>query len=144
MMTALAIAVLLTAPVAEVEPARNDELHDYLIEAADRHPQLRAQYEAWMAALERVPQVKSLEDPTLTYTQFVQSEINRFRAQLTQKFPWFGTRKTRGGKQGRNRSRARIRFWSDTLCSTRNLDTPRWTWSSNAKRISKRVSMRVS
>lgn len=98
MMTILAIAVLLTAPDVEVEPTRDDELRDYLIEAADRHPRLRAQYESWMAALERVPQVKSLEDPTLTYTQFVQSDMSIFRARLTQKFPWFGTRKTRGDR----------------------------------------------
>jgi outer membrane protein TolC len=98
MMTVLAIAILFTASDGETDPVRNDELHEYLVEAAEHHPELRARYELWMAALERVPQAKSLEDPALTYTQFIQSDINRFRAQVTQKFPWFGTRKIRADR----------------------------------------------
>ena len=96
MMIGLLIASMFAAPDAEMEIARNDELRDYLIEAADRHPLLRARYESWLAALERVPQATALDDPMLSYTQFVQSDINRFNAKLMQKFPWFGTRKSGG------------------------------------------------
>jgi len=99
MMIVLAIVALLAAPEGELEPANNEELRDYLIEAADRHPQLHARYESWMAALERIPQVTSLDDPIFSYTQFIQSDVNQFNARLTQKFPWFGTRKTRGARE---------------------------------------------
>ncbi|GJM27227.1 MAG: hypothetical protein DHS20C16_36420 [Phycisphaerae bacterium] len=98
MMVVLAIASLFAAADPSAEPVRNDELHDYLMEAADRHPELRARYESWSAALTRVPQVTALDDPILSYTQFVQSDINQFHAKLTQKFPWFGTRKVRGDR----------------------------------------------
>ncbi len=96
MIIVFAIASMLAAAEGEVDTSRNDELQRYLINAADSHPRLRAQYEAWLAALERVPQATSLEDPMFTYTQFVQSDVNQFRARVTQKFLWFGTRKTRG------------------------------------------------
>lgn len=87
---------------SEVTPpefyAANDELREYLLEAGDRHPMLKALHEEWLAALERVPQATSLEDPMFGFTYFLQSDDNRYRAMLAQSFPWFGTLKTRGDK----------------------------------------------
>jgi outer membrane protein, heavy metal efflux system len=96
----LITALIILGALEEVAPpkvyAGNDELHAYLMEAAEERRELYAQYEVWKAALERHPQVTSLEDPMFTYGQFLQSENNRFRLALTQRFPWFGTLKTRG------------------------------------------------
>jgi len=91
-------ALVLSAP--EVAPpeffAPNEELRAYLLEAADNSPELHRLYAEWRAALERLPQVKSLDDPQFTYTQFVQSDQTRFGVALMQEFPWFGTLQQRG------------------------------------------------
>jgi len=99
-MTALLLAVVLA--MEAVEPAgfyaANDELRGYLIEAGENHPGLRAAYERWRASLHVEPQASALEDPTLTYGQFLRSDFNRSRIAVEQKFPWFGTRSARGDK----------------------------------------------
>jgi hypothetical protein len=43
--------------------AANEELRLYLLEAADNHPELKARYLEWQAALKKAPQVTSLDDP---------------------------------------------------------------------------------
>ncbi|NIA15219.1 MAG: TolC family protein [Nitrospiraceae bacterium] len=99
-MSAIILVVLFTAP--EVNPqvayAQNEELRTYLQEAGQNHPGLRMRYEEWLASLERIPQAKALDDPMLSYGQFLQSETLRFKAMVSQKFPWFGTRRVRGEK----------------------------------------------
>jgi outer membrane protein TolC len=93
------IAAIASADVeAPVFFAPNDELRQYVIEAAENNPGLKSKYSEWKAALERVPQVTSLDDPMFMYTQFVQSETDRFTVSLEQKFPWFGTLRSRGDK----------------------------------------------
>ena len=74
----------------------NDELQAYLLEAADNHPALKMWHESWHAALSRIPQVTSLEDPMFSYTQFLRSDMNKFSLMLGQQFPWFGTLALRG------------------------------------------------
>jgi outer membrane protein TolC len=76
----------------------NEELHTYLSEAAGNHPALKELHEQWLAALERIPQVTSLEDPMFTFGGFVQSSSNRLKFSLSQKFPWFGTLRAQGDK----------------------------------------------
>lgn len=78
--------------------AGTEELARYVAEALANHPGIRALHAEWLAALERIPQAAALDDPMFTYGQFVQSEMNRFRVMLSQRFPWFGTRRLRAGK----------------------------------------------
>ena len=83
------LAIWLTCALAQpdVEPparfAANEELQGYLIEAAENHPALHVAHNQWLAALERIPQAKSLDDPMLTYGQFVQSDVNRAKFALS-------------------------------------------------------------
>jgi len=84
-------------------PALDEQstLDDYLAYAALNNPGLEAAFDRWKAALERVPQVRSLPDPKFTYTYFIR-EIEtrtgpqRQRVSLAQTFPWFGTLELRG------------------------------------------------
>ncbi len=47
------------------------ELSDYLAYAALNNPGLKAAFEHWRAAIEEVPQAKSLPDPKITYGNFI-------------------------------------------------------------------------
>ena len=78
-------------------PALNERarLGDYLTYAALTSPALKAAFERWQAALEKVPQERSLPDPRLTYGYFVQGVETRAGPQqqklaLAQTFPWRG------------------------------------------------------
>ncbi|MEX2349489.1 MAG: TolC family protein [Flavobacteriaceae bacterium] len=76
----------------------SQSLDDYLKEAAENNPELKAGYAGFEAALQKAPQVASLPDPTLTVSAFGRMIETRLGAQearfsLTQMFPWFGTLK---------------------------------------------------
>lgn len=94
--------VLLAMAALEVRPAQpgavNDELRAYLTQAAENNPGLHAQYDVWQAALKRIPQVTSLDDPMFTFSQSVTSGAFAPRMTLQQAFPWFGTLRARGDK----------------------------------------------
>lgn len=67
---------------------------------------LRATHEQWRAALARVPQVSSLPDPVLSFSQFVEEVQTRTgpqqrRYSLQQTFPWFGKLDLRAGVASR-------------------------------------------
>jgi len=112
------VAWLLASGFAEPEVnppaffAGNSEIHAYLIEAAENNPELRMRYNAWQAALNRVPQARSLGDPMFTFGQFLQSDVNRMKFALSQKFPSFGTRKARGDKAAAEAEAALHRFYA--------------------------------
>ena len=114
MITALIFLTLLAAEdvSSPVFFAGNEELRGYLMEAAERNPGLKARHLEWQAALERVPQVTSLEDPMLMYGQFVRSQDKRFEVALEQKFPWFGTLRARGDKALAEAEAALARFYA--------------------------------
>ena len=113
----IAAMILMTVAVTQMEPpayfAANDELRAYLVEAAEDHPGLRALHEQWRAALTRIPQATALDDPVFTYGQFLQSETNRFKAMLAQKFPWFGTLRARGEQAAVEADAALARFYAE-------------------------------
>ena len=67
-------------------------------EALENNPGLHARHDEWRAALARIPQVTSLDDPMFTYGQFITSTNLRMKLALAQKFPWFGTLRKRGEK----------------------------------------------
>ncbi len=71
-------------------------LSDYFEIAAENNPGLQAQYKDFEAALQKVPQVSSLPDPTFSFGYFispVETRVGPQRAKfsLSQMFPWFGT-----------------------------------------------------
>jgi len=77
------------------EIGADSSLEDYLRYAALENAGLKAAFNRWKAALERVPQVGALPDPRFTYTFFVEEVETRVGPQrqkfgLTQAFPWFG------------------------------------------------------
>ncbi len=85
------------APEPTLPPIGEDaSLEDCRAHAALASPRLRAGFETWRAALERIPQVGSLPDPRFTFAWFVRSVETRVGPQkrryaLHQTFPWFGT-----------------------------------------------------
>ena len=113
----LAMLIAAVAATGGVEPAAfwasNEELRGHLLEAGNNNPALLARYEAWRATLERIPQVTSLDDPVLSYGQFLQSETSRARFAVSQKFPWFGTLQTRGDKAAAEADAALQAFFSE-------------------------------
>lgn len=71
----------------------NPSLSDYLAYAALHNPGMQAAFDAWKAALWKIPQVRSLPDPMFTYTYLVQGVETRLdtkgqRFTLAQTFPW--------------------------------------------------------
>lgn len=75
--------------------ADNAELAGYIEEAVARNPELQALHARWLAALQRVPQARSLDDPMFRFSYFVKSPGKDFQLVLGQTFPWFGTLRAR-------------------------------------------------
>jgi outer membrane protein TolC len=72
------------------------QLEKYLEIAAQNNPRLKAKYVEFEAALEKVKQVNTLNDPTFSFGYFLSPVETRVGAQrmkfsLGQMFPWFGT-----------------------------------------------------
>jgi outer membrane protein TolC len=71
-------------------------LEEYLQMAAQNNPEVHVAYLQFEAAMQKVPQVKALPDPTVTmsaFGQMIETRIGRQEAKfsLMQMFPWFGT-----------------------------------------------------
>jgi len=80
---------------------RKTVLSELTQEALSQNPQIRAARNEWQAALNVIPQVKSLPDPVLSYSYFGQSIETRLGPQrnkvsLSQKFPFFGKLSLKG------------------------------------------------
>ncbi len=72
------------------------EIDSYLITGAKNNPGLKAKFNEYLAALEKVPQVGALPDPTMAFGYFIQPVETRVGGQqakisVAQMFPWFGT-----------------------------------------------------
>lgn len=70
-------------------------ISDYLQYAALNNAALKMSFERWKAAIEQVPQAKSLPDPKFTYGYFIREVETRAGPQrqkfgIMQVFPWFG------------------------------------------------------
>jgi len=94
-----------------------DELNRYLEISADNNPELKAKFNEYLAALEVVPQVKSLPDPQLAFAYFIQPVETRLGPQqasfsFTQMFPWFGTLSAREDVAVKN-AKARYEAFED-------------------------------
>jgi len=84
------------------EVSKTSGLNEYLRYAALNNPGLEAAFNRWKAALERVPQVRSLPDPRFTYQYYIEQVETRVGPQrqsvaAAQTFPWFGKLRLRGG-----------------------------------------------
>jgi len=71
-------------------------LEDYLSEAAENNPGLKAKYAEFEAAVQRSAQVAQMPNPALSFGYFIQPIETRVGPQrarlgLSQMFPWFGT-----------------------------------------------------
>lgn len=72
-----------------------ENLDNYLKIAAESNPGLKAKFSEYMVAMEKVPQVGTLPDPTFAFGYFIQPVETRvgpqkWRFNLAQSFPWFG------------------------------------------------------
>ncbi|MGM0498241.1 MAG: TolC family protein [Bacteroidota bacterium] len=92
--------IFLTLVAAFTLPAtaQEQDLDNYLKEAGENNPELRAAYHEYYAALEKVPQVGALPDPKLSFGYFISPVETRlgpqqFKFSVSQMFPWFGTLK---------------------------------------------------
>ncbi|MCB0490159.1 MAG: TolC family protein [Cyclobacteriaceae bacterium] len=73
-------------------------LEEYVEFAVNNNPGLKSSYAEFEAAMQRVPQMSSLDDPTFRVSSFGQMVETRTgqqmaRFSLEQMFPWFGTLK---------------------------------------------------
>lgn len=73
-----------------------NEVDSYLITASKNNQGLKARFNEYLAALEKVPQVGVLPDPTIAFGYFIQPVETRVGAQharvsISQMLPWFGT-----------------------------------------------------
>ena len=80
--------------------SEDSTVSDYLTYAALNNAGLWAAFNDWKAAMEQVPQVKSLPDPKFNYRYFIEQVETRVGAQkqsfgITQMFPWFDKLKLR-------------------------------------------------
>lgn len=80
----------------------NSTLKDLLAAAALNNPGLKAAFHRWRAAVERIPQVRALPNPQLTFAYFIREVETRVGPQqgkvgIMQMFPWFGKRALKGG-----------------------------------------------
>ena len=85
------ISLFNVCPVRAASP-----LDEYLVQAAENNPGLKAKFAAYQAALEQVPQIGSLPDPQVMFGYFIrpmETRVGPQRARISasQMFPWFGT-----------------------------------------------------
>lgn len=88
------IIIILSLLVLNVHAQK--ELDGYLKLGAENNPGLKAKFAEYNAALEKVPQVGTLPDPTLSFGYFITPVETRVGPQqakfgVMQMFPWFGT-----------------------------------------------------
>jgi outer membrane protein TolC len=91
----LAIIVLLLGAMPLVQA---QTLEEYLVEAGENSPALKARYAEYQAALQRAPQVGALPDPQASFNFFLRP-MERYMGNqvgdisVMQMFPWFGSQK---------------------------------------------------
>jgi len=117
---AMGVIVLVFMPPVEASQRPSDansleRLEDYLRYAALNNAGLKAAFEHWKAAIEQVPQAKSLPDPKFTYGYFIEEVETRVGPQrqkfgIMQVFPWFGKIEARTDAAAASAKAARKRY----------------------------------
>jgi outer membrane protein TolC len=95
------IATLLIILISGISAVQAQTLESYLEMAAENNPGLQSKYKEFEAALQRIPQVNALPDPSFSFGYFispVETRVGPQRAKfsLSQMFPWFGTLEAKG------------------------------------------------
>jgi cobalt-zinc-cadmium efflux system outer membrane protein len=90
-------------------------LEDYLRCAALNNAALKASFETWKAAVESIPQAKTLPDPKFTYGYFIREMDTEQQFELMQEFPWFGTIRARTDQAAANANAAQKRYEAKKL-----------------------------
>lgn len=90
-------------------------LDDYIQYAFRSNPGLRAAFDRWKAAVEEIPQARSLPDPSLSFAYFIDQVDTRYQLRLTQVFPAFGKRSLRGDAAAAEARRALYAFEAERL-----------------------------
>ncbi len=96
-------------------PSANPTLAEYLCIAGLNNPGLKAFYSEWQAELEKIPQVRALPDPRVSYSYYIQEVETRVgpqrnSVQLTQMLPWIGKLALRGDAAAQAAEAARLRY----------------------------------
>jgi cobalt-zinc-cadmium efflux system outer membrane protein len=104
-----------SVPAGTPQLGEDAGLSDYLAYAALSNPGLEAAFNDWKAALERVPQARSLPDPRFTFVHYVEAVETRVGPQersfaLMQTFPWLGKLRNSGEIALKEAEAARQRY----------------------------------
>lgn len=88
---------------------------DYLVEALRANPEVAAAFQTYLAASQKGTQVRALEEPTVSYSEFLSSVQTRTGPQerivsVAQAFPWPGVLKLRGDVADANARTAYYRY----------------------------------
>ncbi len=116
------LSFISTASALENVPDANNllRLSDYLQYAALHNAALEGSFQHFKAALEQVPQAKSLPDPKFTYGYFIREVETRVGPQeqkfgIMQVFPWFGTIEARTDSAAAQAKAAKKRYDAQKL-----------------------------
>lgn len=96
--TYLLVVFTMVIPITNTYGQTADSLSHYLQVAAQNNPGIKADFLAYQASLQKVPQAGAYEDPQLEMGMFLKPmdivggrQVAEFK--LMQMFPWFGTKK---------------------------------------------------
>ena len=97
------------------DPNSPETLQDYLRVAFLNNAELKASFEQWKAALQKAAQAKGLDDPTFTYSYYIEHVETRVGPQrhkfgIMQVFPWFGKIEARTDAAAAQAKAARQRY----------------------------------
>jgi outer membrane protein TolC len=123
--------------VSDALPAAGDELpaeptlDDYVAYAALHNAGLEAAFNRWKAALEKIPQAKSLPDPQFNYRYYiseVETRVGAMRqgAGVSQMFPWIEKLLVRGDAAAAAAQTARQRFRKERWQLARRVADAYW------------------
>ncbi len=103
-------------------PELNDDadLDDYVLYALLNNSGLRASFNVWKAALEKIAPSRTLPDPRFSYANYIREVETRVGAQkqkfgLAQTFPWFGELNLQGEMAAAEAHAARQRYEAEKL-----------------------------
>ncbi|MDZ7659571.1 TolC family protein [Fodinibius sp.] len=101
MIVLLVMMIIPLFGMAQQADTSSVQIEQYMQQAAQNNPGLKAEYRQYLSALQQSPQVSTLPDPELSFGYFINPIETRIGPQqarfgITQMFPWFGTLDARG------------------------------------------------
>ncbi len=118
-MKSILIALIFAVGTLAASAQTNDSL-DALIETAlANNPEIAMAHRKWDAALQKIPQARALDDPTVGVDAWRKSEEAAAASQtglmVSQNIPWFGKRDLRGGVETGAAKQAEMAWRMKTL-----------------------------